>query len=51
MLRLTIARVNGYLCLSPAEIKLARQHIDPAPAKPAKVEAPAPPPPQKGVRV
>ena len=48
MLRLTIARVNGYLCLSPAEIKLARQHIDPAPAK---QEAPAPQPPQKGVRV
>ena len=51
MLRLTIARVNGYLCLSTAEIKLARQHIDPAPAKPAAPVTPAPQPAQKGVRV
>ena len=51
MLRMTIARVNGYLCLSQAEMKLARQHIDPAPAKPAAPASPAPPPAQKGVRV
>ena len=48
MLRLTIARVNGWLCLSPAEIQLARHNIDPAP-KPA--QPPAAKPPEKGVVV
>jgi hypothetical protein len=34
MLRLLITRVNGYLCLNPGEVRLARQHIDPAPRAP-----------------
>ena len=34
MLRILITRVNGYLCLNQGEVRLARQHINPAPKAP-----------------
>jgi hypothetical protein len=49
MLRILITRVNGYLCLNPGEVRLARQHVDPAPKAP---EPPAPAvAPGRGLRV
>ena len=38
MLRLIIQRVNGYLCLSEPEVRLARQHLDPVAKPPAEPE-------------
>ena len=42
----SVARVNGWLCLSWAEVGMARRNIDPAPPK-----NPPPAPVRAGIRV
>jgi hypothetical protein len=43
MIRLLVARVNGYLCLSNREVAMAKAFIDPAPKPVAAPAAPTAP--------